>query len=150
MPERVWAGLGTVIILGVCCLAIGFGSNRERAGGATYLPAYALVLLIQQLFPAGLSYTLIILDVICLIVFIMLSWKSAHPWPVWACFCQALSVTLHVAYANQAVAANPIASQWAYHTVRAALGYGALTALLIGTLSVIRTRLAGRRQNSHI
>lgn len=148
--DSFWSGLGTVIILTVCCLAIGFGSQRERTGGAIYLPAYGLVLASQQFFPAGLNYTLITLDVICLIAFIMLSWKSAHPWPVWACLCQALSVTLHIAYANQPPPANPITHQWAYHTVRAGLGYAALTALLTGTLSAIRIRLANKRQNSHI
>ncbi|GGZ41094.1 hypothetical protein [Asticcacaulis endophyticus] len=150
MPETFSARLGTIIILAVCCLAIGFGSNKERTGGAIYLPACGLVLVTQQFFPAGLSYTLITLDVICLIAFIMLSWKSAHPWPVWACFCQAIIVTLHIAYANPSAPANSAASQWAYYTVRAASGYGVLTALLIGTLSAIRIKIAIKRQNSHI
>ena len=125
---------GAVFLAVTCLAAFIFGSWRERAGAGLYLAAYLVANGLNLLsHRQDLSHT--ITDILCLIGFVILCWKSPHPWPLWAAGCQLASTMTDICgLLNIAV------SKWAYMTLLIVSAYGVLLALLAGTFAVTRSR----------
>jgi len=125
---------GAVFLAFTCLTAFVFGSWREKAGAGLYLAAYVIANALNALSHLqGLSHTLV--DILCLIGFVILCWKSPHPWPLWAAGCQLASTM-----AGICGLLNIAVSKWAYMTLLIASAYGVLLALLAGTFAAIRTK----------
>ncbi len=125
---------GAVFLTLTCLMAFIFGSWRERGGAALYLAAYVLangLNLLSHL--QDLSHT--VTDILCLIGFVILCWKSPHPWPLWAAGCQLASTMTGICGLLDVTV-----SQWAYMTLLIVSAYGVLLALCAGTLAAIRRR----------
>ena len=134
------AVFGAVFLAFTCLVAFVFGSWRERAGAGLYLVAYVIVNGLNLLgHLQSVSHT--ITDILCLIGFIILCWKSPHPWPLWAAgFQLASAITGFYSLFNLEVAS------WTYMTLLIASAYGILFALCAGTLAAFQTRANDRRQ----
>ncbi len=125
---------GAAFLAFTCLMAFVFGSWRERAGAGLYLAAYIIANALNALSHfQDLSHT--VTDILCLIGFIILCWKSPHPWPLWAAGCQLASTM-----AGICGLLDVEVSQWAYMTLLIVSAYGVLLALSAGTLAAIRAR----------
>ena len=125
---------GAAFLAFTCLMAFVFGFWREKAGAGLYLVAYVIANALSVLSHLqDLSHT--ITDILCLIGFVILCWKSPHPWPLWAAgFQLASTMTGICGLLNIAV------SKWAYMTLLIVSAYGVLLALCAGTLAAIRAR----------
>lgn len=123
------------VFLGVTCLAaLLFGSWREKAGAALYLTAYLVANALSLLSHfQDLSHT--VTDILCLTGFVILCWKSPHPWPLWASGCQLASTMTGICGLL-----NVEVAQWAYMTLLIVSAHGVLLALCAGTLAAIHRR----------
>jgi hypothetical protein len=125
---------GAAFLVFTCLTAFIFGSWRERAGALLYLAAYIIANALNALSHLqDLSHT--ITDTLCLIGFVILCWKSPHPWPLWAAGCQLASTMTGICGLLDIAV-----SQWAYMTLLIVSAYGVLLALLAGALAAIRRR----------
>ena len=125
---------GAAFLALTCLTAFVFGSWRERAGAGLYLAAYIIANALNVLSHfQGLSHT--VTDILCLIGFVILCWKSPHPWPLWAAGCQ-LASTMAGVCGLLDVEVSP----WAYMTLLIVSAYGVLLALCAGTFAAIRRR----------
>ncbi|WP_303831886.1 hypothetical protein [Asticcacaulis taihuensis] len=125
---------GAAFLIFASLMAFIFGTWRERAGAALYLAAYVIANGLNWLsHMQDLSHT--ITDILCLIGFVILCWKSPHPWPLWAAgFQLASTMTGICGLLNIAV------SKWAYMTLLILSAYGVLLALLAGTFAAARRK----------
>jgi hypothetical protein len=131
---------GAIFLAFTCLAAFVFGSWRERAGAGLYLAAYIIANALNVLSHfQSLSHT--VTDILCLIGFIILCWKSPHPWPLWAAGCQ-LASTMAGICGLLDVEVSP----WAYMTLLIVSAYGVLLALCAGTLAAIRARRASKSE----
>ncbi|MGA9659138.1 MAG: hypothetical protein WBQ60_08575 [Asticcacaulis sp.] len=140
MLQSFTAILGTVAVLLICLLALIIGGKRERIGAALYLGVY---IFISTLNLTGFEALKIINtggDLLCLIGFIILCWKSPHPWPLWAAGFQLASLA-----ADLSALMHATIYPWAYLTVLIASAYGVLLALLIGTFAAVAHRKSSQR-----
>ncbi len=129
---------GAVFLIFASLTAFIFGTWRERAGAALYLAAYVIANTLNALsHMQDLSHT--ITDILCLIGFVILCWKSPHPWPLWAAGFQLASTMTDICGLL-----NITVSKWAYMTLLILSAYGVLLALLAGTLAAAR-----RKQQPH-
>jgi len=129
---------GAVFLAFTCLMAFVFGLWREKAGAGLYLAAYVIANALNALSHLqGLTHTLV--DILCLIGFVILCWKSPHPWPLWAAGCQLASTM-----AGICGLLNIAVSKWAYMTLLIVSAYGVLLALLAGTFAAVRTRRRSR------
>ena len=133
---------GAVFELIVCLTAMIFGAWRERAGGALYLAVVAASFALKAWFPDIPAWRYLLMDGLCLLGFFALSWKSPHPWPLWACAFQLLGVMTSIATLIQV---RVLA--WTYYTVLSLSGYGVLISLLVGTLAAAGARRAMRNKS---
>lgn len=125
---------GAVFLIFASLMAFIFGTWRERAGAALYLAAYLIANGLNWLsHMQGLSHTTT--DILCLIGFIILSWKSPHPWPLWAAGFQLASTMTGICDLL-----NINVSKWAYMTLLIVSAYGVLLALLAGTFVAARRK----------
>ncbi len=143
MPHTLLAHIGEILVLLVCLTAMVLGSWRERLGGGLYLAAYALTYLLTLANPKDMTWRFIIGDLICLLGFFYLSWKSPHPWPLWAFGAQLLTVMTEVA----AFLNWHVLMRWTFLTVQMVLGYAVLFFLLLGTLAAVRARRIERQKS---
>ena len=141
MLHSTLAVFGIVCLAFTCLMAFVFGSWREKAGAALYLTAYVVANALSVLSHLqDLSHT--VTDILCLIGFIVLCWKSPHPWPLWAAgFQLASTLTGLLGLINIDVA------PWAYMTALIVSAYGVLLALCAGTLAALRV---GRTRKGRI
>ena len=122
---------GAVFLIFASLTAFIFGTWRERAGAALYLAAYVIANTLNALsHMQDLSHT--ITDILCLIGFVILCWKSPHPWPLWAAGFQLASTM------------TGICGLLNIMTLLILSAYGVLLALLAGTLAAAR-----RKQQPH-
>ncbi len=129
---------GAIFLAFTCLMAIAFGSWRERAGAGLYLAAYVIANALNTLTQLQeLSHT--ITDILCLTGFVVLCWKSPHPWPLWAAGFQLASTMTGICGLL-----NITVSKWAYMTLLIVSAYGVLLALLAGTFAAIRARRRSR------
>lgn len=97
MFDTLQTQIGVAITVAVVAFAFLKGDEPERIGGGAYVLAWFASLLIQDdgagsFGPLGLMSV----DVILLVVFAGLSWKSRRAWPVCASALQSLIVMSHL------------------------------------------------------
>jgi len=132
-----------VLVVSVAAFAQIWGGRRERVGAVTILASLLSgYVLMNQWHGLGL-WPFILVDVICLGMFISLCWKSPHPWPYWASGAQGLNLMCELVGPQHL--SRPLA------TALLVSGYGVVLSLLIGTISAIRRRHnAAKRQTQEI
>ncbi len=128
----VLIGLGAGVA--VCLYALIFGHRRERLGGLIYLGGLAVAFALKACLPDVPALRYPITDILCLIGYFVLCWKSSNPWPLFAFGAQLLGVATEISYLQQ-----PDMFRWAYFTVLSISGYGVLLSLAIGTYSSRRS-----------
>jgi hypothetical protein len=134
LPAQVGA-VGVVLILVFALLK---GDALERIGATAYLLGWIATLMVQQDARLhGPQWGMMAIDVVMLLVFISLAWKSRRAWPVWACAFQALIVMSHVL-----TLVDPRPPIRAFYTVMNLASYGILTALALGAWRAWRERRA--------
>lgn len=138
---------GLVVVSLACLYALIRGGPRERIGALAYGLSYALSYVLAQVMPHLLARETMALrymgaDVACLLVFIGLSWKAPHAWPLWAAGLQLLSVMAQVITLSTY---HLRLAAWTFMTLEILCGYGVLLALVFGTMAEIRRRQAERR-----
>ncbi|MGN6365064.1 hypothetical protein [Asticcacaulis taihuensis] len=125
---------GAAFLIFASLMAFIFGTWRERAGAALYLAAYVVANGLNWFsHMQDLSHT--ITDILCLIGFVILCWKSPHPWPLWAAGFQLASTMTGICGLL-----NITVSKWAYMTLLILSAYGVLLALLAGTFAAARRK----------
>lgn len=138
MFDTLYSQIGAVLMVTVCGFAFVKGDDPEKIGAGTYLLAWFATLLLQN--DIGLynnAPVLFGIDVVVLIVFCALSWKSQNTWPVWAAALQLLPVLSHVL---MAVDIRPPA--WSFYAIQNLASLGILVAIAAGTFWVWQERRA--------
>jgi hypothetical protein len=135
---------GAALMTVVCLLALIMGSGRERTGAAIYIAAYIVTNLLTCLAMSGQSWWQLMADGAVLVGFVILAWKSPHPWPLWAAGCQLASFMTDVETLQNAQIAP-----WAYLSVLILSAYGVLLALLIGTFAAMKRRKSERLKSQN-
>ena len=138
MFDTLPAQIGAAFMVLVGLFAFMKGDEPERIGAGTYLLAWFASLLAQQdgqLY--GIQWGMFAIDIVMLLVFAALVWKSSRAWPVWACGLQALSVMTHIMLMLDI--RPPMQS---FFTVINLAGYGILLAIAIGTFYAWQERRA--------
>ena len=131
--------LGAAMVLIVCLYALIKGGGRERFGAVIYLAAYALIVTFGLISTEYTTLYLLVVDVLCIQGFVVVSWKSPHPWPKWALAGQGVSVAADVAHLL-----NWGLDERAYLTLATAAGWGVLLAILLGTIAAAQARRDAR------
>jgi len=121
-------------VLAGLALVAAIGGSRERLGAAAYLLTFVLQ---ATTFAIGWTspFVNICLDGALMSAFIVLSWKSPHPWPVWASAAQLLTVMIAL---TGFIDSN--IKGWAYYTAMIIAGYASLAALIAGAIAAGRSR----------
>lgn len=132
LSSQIMAATGLL----VCLAALVFGSWRERAGAVFYAGAFALSLGLGTVSQQFAVWRFLLTDIICLLGFFYLSWKSPHPWPLWAAGLQLLAAAADV---FALVNAAPVLL-WTVLTVVNGCSYLVLLSLLIGTWEAARAK----------
>ncbi len=130
--------IGTIIFVLVCCFAILKGEMTERLVGGLLLVSWGASLASQQ--ALGLlraQYPVMAIDIIDLMVFSFLAWKSRRSWPMWAAAFQAIAVAVNIGKAA-GLRIDGVLYLIAYNLT----AYYVAAALLIGTIIVWREREA--------
>lgn len=133
-------GVGvTGVIVGAAFLK---GDEPERVGGGACALALLASLLLQDSSRlSGPQWGLIAVDLVMLIVYGALVWKSRRSWPAWATALQSLIIMTHVVTLTDS---RP--SMNAVYAVINAASYGILLALALGVFQSWRDhRVAGTR-----
>lgn len=138
MIDTKVAMIGAAFMVMVGAFAFLKGDDPERIGAGAYLIAWLASLLIQNdsdlySIPLGLFG----IDLVVLIVFIGLAWKSRRAWPIWASGLQLLAVSSHI-FGMVDVRAS-LAS---FIAVMNLASYGILVTLTIGTFWAWQERRA--------
>ncbi|MFT3997894.1 MAG: hypothetical protein QM667_10850 [Asticcacaulis sp.] len=118
--------LSLVVVLAALAISLWLGDARVRKGAAAYFLTFVLQ---AATFAIGLTSPLVnlCLDGGLMVAFIVLSWKSPSPWPVWAALAQLITVMIAAIGWS-----DPRIKGWAYYTALMALGYMSLLCVLIG------------------
>lgn len=96
MFDTLYSQIGAVLIVCVCGFAFLVGDEAEKIGAGSYILAWFCTIVLQS--DIGFysnAPVLFFVDVVVLIVFCALSWKSANTWPAWAAALQLLPVLSH-------------------------------------------------------
>ncbi|RZJ18859.1 MAG: hypothetical protein EON91_03620 [Brevundimonas sp.] len=138
MIDTLAGQVGAVLMVSVCAFAMLKGDEPERLGAGAYLIAWLATLLIQNdsnLYSIPLG--LFAIDVITLLVFIGLAWKSRRAWPIWASGLQLLTVSSHILGLIEVRA-----SLASFYAVMNLASYGILLTLAAGTFWAWQERRA--------
>lgn len=129
MFDTLPAQIGAALMILVGMFAFLKGDEPERIGAGAYLLAWFASLLVQkdgQLF--DIQWGMFAIDVVVLLVFGAMVWRSRRSWPVWACALQLLAVMSHVMIMVDL--RTPVAS---FYTVLNLASFGILIAIGAGT-----------------
>ena len=98
MVNMLYAVVGAVFMVAMALFAFLKGDAAERNGAGAYLLAWFASVIVQQNAPQADQAPLgvFVIDVILLIVFAALAWKSKRSWPIWAGAVQLLTVMSHI------------------------------------------------------
>jgi hypothetical protein len=136
MLDTIHSQIGVGVTLAVVGFAFLKGDEPERVGGgACALGLLASLLLQDDSRLTGPQWGLMAVDVVMLVVYAALAWKSRRSWPVWAGALQALIVMTHVA--SLVDIRPPLA---AFYVVLNAASYGILLALAVGVIGAWNER----------
>ena len=128
MFETLSSYIGAASVLIVGFLAFSLGGKTEKIGAGGYILAWMGTLIAQSLLPfKGVQWGTLAMDLVALIVFTALVWKSGRSWPVWACALQLLAVSSHIMLIARLP--TPVTS---FYTVLDLAGYGILIAIGFG------------------
>jgi len=128
--------IGLTIETGVCVSGLLFGYWRERVGALICLGTLLVSVVLKDFTNWAPLWRYLLSDTLCLAGFVMLCWKSPHPWPLWASGAQLMNVCISiVAWQNSYI------RLWAYYTALTIFGYAVLLALLIGIINAVRLRI---------
>ena len=128
--------LVNLAIEGVVCMAgLIFGGWRERAAALVYGGAVLLAVLLKDFTQLPPMWRYLTPDSLCLLGFVVLCWKSPHPWPIWACGAQLMSVCISIAKGL-----NLYVTKWSYYTALIIFGYAVILALAVGVVRAILQR----------
>ncbi|WP_406851687.1 hypothetical protein WEU32_09225 [Brevundimonas sp. BH3] len=130
-----WAG--ALLMLAGCTFALSLGGKTEKIAATAYLLCWLFSTLARiSLLDQELSiFTVMLLDVTLLIIFLTLVWKSSSNWPVWATALQLLVATLQFLY----VIDFKITVS-AYYTILNVSSIGIIISLIVGTFSAWQER----------
>ncbi|MDY6923171.1 MAG: hypothetical protein SWI22_04320 [Pseudomonadota bacterium] len=144
MFDTLYSQIGTAIGVVIVTFAFLKGDEPERIGGGIYaLGALASLLVQEETRLYGSQWSLMGLDVILLVAYADVAWKSRRSWPVWASASQSLIVMIHVVTVIDV--RPPLV---AFYAVINLATYGILLALALGVLQSLRDRgLAGIEQD---
>lgn len=107
-------------------------------GVTAYVPAWLATMLLQsQAGPYGINYPIFAIDIVVLLVFAGLAWKSSRSWPIWAAGFQMFAVLGHLV---TMLGVRP--DVYSFHTLLSLAGYGVLGAIAVGTFFAWQERLA--------
>lgn len=138
MFDTLYSQIGAVLMVSVGVFAFLKGEDPEKIGAGAYLLAWFATLLLQN--DIGLynnAPVLFGIDLIVLITFAGLSWKSKNTWPVWAACLQLLPVLSHVL---MAVDVRPPAAS--FYAIQNLASLGVLIAIGVGTFWTWQERRA--------
>lgn len=138
MIDTLAGQIGAAFMVSACGFAMLKGDEPERLGAGAFMIAWLASLLIQNdsnlyAIPLGLFA----IDVVTLMVFIGLAWKSRRAWPIWASGLQLLSVSSHILGMIEVRA-----SLASFYAVMNLAGYGILITLAVGTFWAWQERRA--------
>lgn len=114
------------------------GDEPERIGAAAYMLAWFASLLTQgdgRLY--DVQWGMFAIDVLVLLVFGAIAWKSHRAWPIWATALQLLAVMSHIMIMIDL--RTPMAS---FYAVLNLAGYGILLCIAVGTFWAWQERRA--------
>lgn len=138
MFDTLASQIGAVFVVLACAFAFLKGDEPERIAGGAYILGWFASMLLQDGSESSLSlWGLAGVDIVMLLVFGGLAWRSRRAWPVWAAALQMLIVMGHfvlLLYQGPTFAAFIIANNLA--------SYGVLVALAIGTFWAWQERRA--------
>lgn len=138
MFDTLYSQIGAVITFAVIGFALLKGDEPERIGGGAYVLAWFSSMLVQDdtaLYDPQLA--MFGIDMVGLLVFAALAWKSRRTWPVWVCALQLLAIMSHVMWF---IDLRPAAAS--FYTVINLSQYGILIALAVGTFWAWQERRA--------
>ncbi|MFN7535136.1 MAG: hypothetical protein ACK5QD_09345, partial [Brevundimonas sp.] len=136
--DTLYSQIGAVLIVCVCGFAFLVGDEAEKIGAGSYILAWFCTIVLQS--DIGFysnAPVLFFVDVVVLIVFCALSWKSANTWPAWAAALQLLPVLSHFL---MAIDMRPPA--WSFYAIQNLASLGILVAITAGTFWVWQERRA--------
>lgn len=97
MFQTLFSQIGLFCAVAVTAFAFLKGDEPERLGAGVFMLGFFASQLLQDFNHAhGAQWGMMAIDVIMLIVFAALAWKSGRAWPVWVCALQSLIVMSHV------------------------------------------------------
>ena len=128
MFDTLYSQIGAAV--GVIVVAFAFlkGDEPERVGAGAYALGSLAALLVQndsQLY--GPQWGLFTVDVVLLVAYAALAWKSRRSWPVWATGLQSLAVMSH-----GLTMVDPRPPSAAFYAIVNLASYGILLALALG------------------
>lgn len=139
MLDTLYSQIGLLPMILVGVFAFWKGDEAERFAMGIYLLGWMAGMLVQD--DGGLTrswqWPLFLLDLMMLLVFAGLGWKSRKTWPVWAASLQLLIVMSHFVFMidlRQSVAA--------FYTVLNIASYGILVCIGVGTFWAWQDRRA--------
>ncbi|MET4683156.1 hypothetical protein ABIE19_001065 [Brevundimonas faecalis] len=136
--ETIAAYVGAAFMLLFGLFALFKGGQAERIGAGAYLLGWFASLILQS--TAGMlnvQWGVFLIDIMLVLVFAALVWKSKRAWPVWACALQFLTVISHIMIILKLK--TPIS---AFYTVLNMAGYGIVLAMAIGAFWAWQERKA--------
>src|SRR5690606_28505535 len=87
--ESIYTQIFGFVALLVLAFAYWKGENQEKMGITAYVIAWFATMLVQnEVHPDSVQYPTFAIDIIVLLVFTGLAWKSSRTWPIWAAGCQ--------------------------------------------------------------
>lgn len=128
MFDTLYSQIGAAVAVVVVAFAFLKGDEPERVGAGAYVLGLLASLLVQddsQLY--GPQWGLFVIDVVLLVAYVALAWKSRRSWPVWASGLQSLAVMSHVL-----TMVDPRPPSAAFYAVVNLASYGILLALALG------------------
>lgn len=133
-----WTIFGAIVV--VCLVAFWLGERDERRAATLLLLSSIAELAIQKYTGLGnKQYGVFAVDLLTLIMFAVIAWRSKRSWPIWATSCQAISVVAWLA----GIVGFRVAQVANVAAVNLAI-YGVVASLAVGTFTVWREREALR------
>jgi hypothetical protein len=138
MFQTLFSQVGLACALAVTAFAFLKGDEPERLGAGIFMLGFFASKLLQDLSHLhGVQWSLMAIDVVVLLVFAALAWKSGRAWPVWVCALQSLIVMSHI---TTIMDLRPPMS--AFYAVMNISSFGILIAIVVGTFWAWQDRRA--------
>jgi hypothetical protein len=138
MFQTLFSQIGLVCAVAATAFAFLKGEQPERLGAGTFMLGFFASQLLQDLTQLqGAQWGMMAIDVVMLILFSALAWKSGRAWPVWVCALQSLIVMSHL---TTILDLRPPVT--AFIAVVNLSSYGILIAIVIGTFWAWQDRRA--------